>query len=422
MMRGLTVSVLLAGLVAAGASAQTIDANSDLGRFRAAREEGMKALDSSHPTGAMKALNAASDIMPDSPSILLLKAQMAMKQHKTAAAQAALKDYLTRGYVLDLDKNPDFNAVWAGDLEEMDQANIVPKGEMNILSTSDDFAVTEGFAYAPDSNQVFVSGVRTGTITVLSPQGARDLIKLRPGVAAYGLGLRDGKLWATTAATRQTVGFDAKAKPISSKVVVIDPANGQVVKSFADAKTTRRFGHMLLGKDDLYVTDGEHGEVLRLAGYDGTFQVLVPEGYMDTPDALAENEAATTLVVADFISGLYRVDLGTGQMTRLMPPADGSLLGISFLARYGNDLIAVQTGFKPNRILRLHLSDDWSQVTSTEVMLRSPKDLSQPTQGVVTGDRFVFVAKSQWANLDDHGQPIKPKADPAVIGSIELKP
>lgn len=420
-MRQLTVPVLLAALMATGAGAQTIDAGSDLGKFRAAREEGMKALDSSDPTGAMKAFNAAGDIMPDSPSILLLKAQVAMKQHKTGTAQAVLKDYLARGYVLDLNKNPDFNAVWASDLEEMDQANIVPKGEMQILSTSEDFAVTEGFAYAPDSNQVFVSGVRTGTISVLSPQGARDLMKLRPGVAAYGLGLRDGKLWAATAATRQTVGFDAK-KPVSSKVVVIDPANGQVVKSFADAKTTRRFGHMLLGKDDLYVADAEHGEVLRLAGYDGMFQVLVPEGYMDTPDALAENEAASTLVVADFISGLYRVDLATGQMSRLLPPADGSLLGISFLARYGNDLIAVQTGFKPNRILRLHLSDDWSQVTSTEVLLRSPKDLSQPTQGVVTGDRFVFIAKSQWANLDDHGQPIKPKADPATIGSINLKP
>jgi sugar lactone lactonase YvrE len=415
-------AVVALAIWAGAAQAQTIDPNSDLGRFRAAREEGTKALDASDPTGAMKAFNTAGDILPDSPSILLLKAQVAMKQHKVPTAQAVLKDYLKRGYVLDLNKNPDFNAVWASDLEEMDQANIVPTGEMQILSTSDDFAVTEGFTYAPDTNQVFVSGVRTGTVTVLSPQGARDLITFRPGVAAYGLGLRDGKLWATTAATRQTASFDAKAKPVTSKIVVIDPANGQVVKSFSDTKQTRRFGHMLLGKDDLYVTDAEHGEVMRLAGYTGDLQVLVPEGYMDTPDALAENEAATSLVVADFVSGLYRVDLATGQMSRLMPPADGSLLGISFLARYGNDLIAVQTGFKPNRILRLHLSDDWTQVTSSEVLLRSPKDLSQPTQGVVTGDRFVFVAKSQWANLDDHGQPIKPQADPAVIGSINLKP
>ncbi len=421
MKRLAVLALALAAAVASGARAQNIDANSDLGRFRAARTEGMKALESSDPTGAMKAFDAASAILPDSPSILLLKAQVAMKQHKTATAQAVLKDYLKRGYVLDLNKNPDFNAVWASDLEEADQANIVPKGEMNILSTSGDFAVTEGFAYAPDTNQVYVSGVRTGTVTVLSPQGARDLLTFRPGVAAYGLGLRDGKLWAATAASRQTHGFDAKTK-VASKVVVIDPANGQVVKSFADAKQTRRFGHMLLGKDDLYVTDAEHGEVLRLQGYAGDLQTLVPEGYMDTPDALTENEGATTLVVADFISGLYRVDLATGQMARLAPPADGSLLGISFLARYGNDLIAVQTGFKPNKVLKLHMSDDWTQVTATEVLLRSPKDLSQPTQGVVTGDRFVFVAKSQWANLDDHGQPIKPQADPAVIGSINLKP
>jgi hypothetical protein len=421
--KGLRRGAFLAlGLLAGTAQAQTIDANSDLGRFRAARAEGMKALESNDPSGAMKAFNAAGEILPDSPSILLLKAQVAMKQHKTAVAKAALKDYLKRGYVLDLNKNTDFNAVWASDLEELEQGNIVPKGEMQTLSSSPDFAVTEGMAYAPDSNQLFVSGVRTGTVSVLSPQGARDLITFRPGVAAYGLGLRDGKLWATTAASRQTASFDAKAKPVSSKIVIIDPASGQVVKSFADAKTTRRFGHMLLGKDDLYVTDSEHGEVLRLAGYDGELQPLVPEGYMDTPDALAENEAATSLVVADFVSGLYRVDLATGQMARIAPPADGSLLGISFLARYGNDLVAVQTGFKPNKLVRLHMSADWTQVTSAEVLLRSPKELVQPTQGVVTGDRFVFVAKSQWDNLDDHAQPVKPQADPAVIGSITLKP
>lgn len=420
-MRRIALAFILSLSFAGAAPAQSIDPGSDLGRFRAARDEGMKALNSNDPTGAMKAFNAAGDILPDSPSILLLKAQVAMKQRKVPTAQAVLKDYLRRGYVLDLNKNPDFNAVWATDLEEMDQANIVPKGEMQTLSVSEQFAVTEGFTYAPDSNQVFVSGVRTGTISVLSPQGARDLITFRPGVAAYGLGLRDGKLWATTAATRQTASFDAK-KPVSSKVVVVDPASGQVVKSFADAKQTRRFGHMLLGKDDLYVTDGEHGEVLRLTGYAGELEALVPEGYLDTPDALAENEAATTLVVADFVSGLYRIDLATGAMARLAPPADGSLLGISFLARHGNDLIAIQTGFKPNRILRLRLSDDWTKLTSSEVLLRSPKELAQPTQGAVTDDRFVFIARSQWDNLDDHGQPIRPQADPAVIGSINLKP
>ena len=139
-------------------------------------------------------------------------------------------------------------------------------------------------------------------------------------------------------------------------------------------------------------------------------------------EGLAENADATALMVTDFTSGLYRVDLTTGAMARLLPPADGNLLGITSLSRYGNDLIAVQNGLKPNRILRLHMSADWNQVDSVELLLRSPKLLSQPTQGTVAGDEFVFVADSQWSNLDDQGNAKSDTPAPAVIGVIKLKP
>lgn len=414
--------IMLAGVLVAGmAGAQTIDPASDLGQFRTFRAEGMKAFEQNDPTGAMTALNKAGAILPDSPSILLLKAQVAMKQRKPAEARAALKDYLTRGYVLDLKRNSDFNAIWDAGLNDLLEGNESPLGKMDVMSSSPDFVITEGLAYAAGSGELYLSGVRSGTIMVLSAAGARDVMTFRPGVAAYALGLRDGTIWATTAASRQTQGYDPKTV-ISSKVVTIDPVAGQVTKTFSDAAKTRRLGHMLMGRDDLYVTDGEHGEILRLNAYQGELQTLIPEGYMDSPDALAENEGATALMVADFVSGLYHVDLTAGSMTRMLPPADGSLLGISWMARYGNDLVAIQTGFRPYRVLRLHMTDDWSQVKSVEVLLRSDKLLAQPTQGAVVGDTLILVAKSQWDNLDDQGNAIKPEPGDTVIGTIKLAP
>lgn len=410
--------LLMAGLLAG--SAHAVDPSSDLGQFQTYRGEGMAAFDQNDPTGAMAAFTKAGAILPDSPSILLLKAQVAMKQRKKVEAKAALKDYLKRGYVLDLARNPDFNQVWDAELNDLLELNESPVGEMRVVSNSPGFILAEGLTQTDDGSEVFVSGIRTGTVTAVSAGGGRDVLTFRPGVAAYGLALRDGKLWATTAASRQTETFDPKAKAISSKVVVIDVKTGVVDKAFSDGAKSRRFGKLLAGRDDLYVTDSEHGEVLRLSGYDGTLEPLVPEGYMDSPGGLAESEDASSLIVADFVSGLYRVDLGSGGMTRLSPPADAALLGISYLARYGRDLIAVQTGFKPNRILRLRMSDDWTQVKAVEVLLRSDRLLAQPTQGFVSGDSFTFIAKSQWDNLDARGNPIKPEADPAVIGAILL--
>lgn len=411
--------LLMAGLLAG--SAHAVDPASDLGQFQAHRAEGMAAFNQDDPTGAMAAFTKAGAILPDSPSILLLKAQVAMKQRKKADAKAALKDYLKRGYVLDLARNPDFNQVWDAELNDLLELNESPVGQMRVVSNSPGFILAEGLTQVEDGSEVFVSGVRTGTVTAISNQGGRDVLTFRPGVAAYGLALRAGQLWATTAASRQTESFDAKAK-ITSKVVVIDPQTGAIGKSFSDTAKSRRFGKLLAGRDDLYVTDSEHGEVLRLAGYDGTLETLVPEGYMDSPGGLAESEDASALIVADFVSGLYRVDLTSGGMTRLSPPADAALLGISYLARYGQDLIAVQTGFKPNRILRLRMSEDWTQVASVEVLLRSDRLLAQPTQGLVVGDTFTFIAKSQWDNMDARGNPVKPEPEPAVIGAIQLTP
>jgi len=411
----LTASALALAL-AVSAHAQSVDPTSDLGQFRAAREQGMKALDAHDDKGALDALTRAQTFIPDSPSIFLLKAQAYLAENRKDQAHAELVAYEKRGYVVDLKKNPDLAAAWDGDLDTLQAANTASVGQMHVAASLPGFSLGQGLAASDD--RLYVSGVRTGAVTAISAEGAKPLMTFRPGVAAYGLGMHGGNLWASTAASRQTKGYEAKAN-IHSKIVVINPANGAIVNSFADAKE-RTFGQILMGRDDLYAVDTDHGEVLRLNGYAGKFQVLVPEGYFDTPEALAEKDDATALIVSDFIAGLYRIDLVKGQLTHLKPPAGASLLGLSQLVRYGNDLIGVETGFKPNRVVRLHMAPDWSAVESEEVLLRSDDLLAQPTAAVIDGDHFVFVAKSQWSNLDDRGNPLSDSPGPVEIGVIKL--
>ena len=421
--RFLACRLLTLGLVAAGlagtAHAQTVDPTSDLGQFRAAREQGMKALDAHDMTGALAAFDKAQTFIPDSPSILLLKTQAFLAENRKDQAHDELVAYEKRGYVVDIQKNPDFNAVWDSDLEALQAANTRAVGEMHPAANLSGFVLGEGLATGGD--RLYLSGVRNGSVMVVSAQGAKPLMSFRPGVAAYGLGVHGGNLWAATAASRQTKGYEARAD-VKSKIVVINPANGAIINSFADAAKDRNFGHILLGRDDLYVADTNHGEVLRLNGYAGAFQVLIPEGYFDTPEAMAENADASALIVSDFIAGLYRVDLVKGTLTHIKPPAGATLLGLSQLVRDGNDLIAVETGFKPNRVVRLHMSPDWSSVDSEEVLLRSEDALAQPTGGVVEDGHFIFIANSQWNNLDARGNPLNETPEPVVIGSIQIDP
>jgi hypothetical protein len=421
-MRHIWLVPCVALMLAASAQAQTVDPASDLGQYRALRDDGITALDTGDTTTALDDFAKAQAILPDSPSIPLLSAQAFLKQKRKPEAKAALLDYLRRGNLLDLSKNTEFNAIWDADLENQLQTNQTPVGDMEGLTALKGFNIIEGLAYAPEHSQLYLSSIHNGKVIIMSPEGARDVIDFRPGVAAWGLGLRDDTLWAATVQSRQTVGYDP-AKPVSSKLVAFSAVDGKVLSTVTDpAKKDREFGHLLLGRDDLYVTDTAHGEVLRLTGFGKDLETLIPEGYMDSPQGLAENADATALMVSDFTSGLYRVDLTAGSMARLLPPADGNLLGITSLSRYDNDLIAVQNGLKPNRILRLHMSADWTQVEKVEILLRSDKLLSQPTQGVVAGDEFVFVANSQWSNLDDQGTAKSEDPAPAIIGVIKLKP
>lgn len=410
----------LSFVLAGPAVAQDVDPSSDLGQFRALREAGMKAMDAHDNAAALDAFTKAGAVLPDSPSILLLKAQVLTAQNRREDAHAALVEYEKRGYVLDLKTNPDLSAVWDSDLDALQAANTAPVGAMHIAISLPGFALGQGIAYGSGSDALYLSTVRTGAVTVINASGTKPLLNFRPGVAAYAMSFHGGNLWAVTAASRQTKGYDAKAN-VKSRVVVINPDNGAIINSFTDPAKDRNFNSLLAGQNDLYVTDSNHGEVLRMNGYDGKFQTLVPEGYLDSPEALAESADGNTLIVSDFISGLYRVDLAKGSLNHLAAPGSGSLLGLSQLVRYGNDLIAVETGFKPERIVRLHMSPDWSRVENEEVILRGGDDLSQPAGGLVDGDHFVFIARSQWDNLDDRGNALKADPAPIVVGAIELK-
>ncbi|MGA9659910.1 MAG: tetratricopeptide repeat protein [Asticcacaulis sp.] len=414
--------MLLALTGAVPSGAQTVDPASELGQFRSLRADGMTALDAGDQAKALESFTQAQAILPDSPSIALLRAQVLLQQKQTGEARAQLMDYLKRGNVLDLGRYSEFNAIWDSALEDQQHLNQVDKGSLQTVASVPDFMIAEAISYAPDTQQVYLSGIRNGKVLALTPDGqSQDVITFRPGVAAYGLGMHDGTLWAATAQSRQTTGYDL-TKPVTSKIVAINPADGSITTSISDAGADRRFGHMLAGRDNLYVIDSNAGAVLRLAGYGPTLDMVLPEGYMDSPQGLAESEDGSVLMVSDFVSGLYRIDLKAQTMARLLPPSNANLLGLSSLTRYGHDLIAIQNGFKPNRVLRLHMSDDWLSIESVEELVRSDKLLSQPSQGMVSDNAFVFIAKSQWGHLDDQGNAKTGDPDPVVLGVIKLTP
>jgi hypothetical protein len=402
------------------AIAQGVDPNSDLGQFQTLRTEGMSALERGEREKALRAFGMARQILPDSAQILLLSAKTELELKRKSLARANLLDYLKRGLVVDLNRYPEFTTIWDDQLDLLQAENQSPKGEFKPIAEIPELMLIESLAVNED-NTLLASSLRIGQIGQVNTDGLVKIAQFNKGVSANAIALKSGYLWATTAQASQTQGYDFKTQ-ITSKLIKIDLDDSSIAAQFTDDRKDRRLTDLLLGRDDLYVSDTDTGEVLRLTGYKGKLEVLIPEGYLGSPQGLVENKDANILIVADYSSGLYRVDLNKGSLSRLTAPVSGALLGLDGLYAYGHDIIAVQNGIKPNRILRLKMNEDWTQVKAVEVLLRGIEALMEPTGGQVVGDKFVFVARSQWSEFDDKGRPKSDTPRSALIGEIKLSP
>ncbi len=96
--------------------------------------------------------------------------------------------------------------------------------------------------------------------------------------------------------------------------------------------------------------------------------------------------------------------------------------GIDALVGYNGDLIAIQNGVGPIRIVRLHLSQAGDRVEKLDVLERGNPAWGEPSLGVVVGNRLLYVADPQWDRYGDGGAATSDKpARPTPIRSLRLR-
>jgi hypothetical protein len=118
------------------------------------------------------------------------------------------------------------------------------------------------------------------------------------------------------------------------------------------------------------------------------------------------------LLVADYSHGLCAVRRATKEVSWLRSPRGACTLGLDGMARYGSDLIAIQNGFDPPRIVRVRIDESARdavgnstlQVLAVDTVDRRIPLADEPTMGVVAPDGFYYVANSQWEKVDDSGK------------------
>jgi sugar lactone lactonase YvrE len=285
------------------------------------------------------------------------------------------------------------------------QALSEPVGFAEVISTyPDSNFIPEGIAI-DDDGHLILGSIRRGQILKLAPD-PEIMLDREQHWSVFGMRFHsDGSLWFASAAVPQLADVgDDEGK---TGLYRFDISAGEITQAaiLPQYEPDQVLGDLVIADDNtIYATDSLTGAIYRYYIDSNEFEFLVERGKLGSPQGLVLDEAGGYLYVADYIGGLYRVSTQDGSLVRLSVAASITDYGIDGLYRYGDELIVIQNGVSPHRVVALQLAENGLAIASSRLLASNLKEFDEPTLGVVQGDEFFFVANSHWNRFDRENQ------------------
>jgi hypothetical protein len=292
---------------------------------------------------------------------------------------------------------------WPAYVQAVEQL-YVPQGAAEVAYTHDagDF-VPEGIALGR-SGELYLGSIRHGRIVRIGDEAV--VLSTATGYwSVFGMRLDEqGGLWFTSAAIPEYGGGDEDAG--RTGLFRLNLANNEIdVRALLPAGDEPKVLGDLVFIDDNTVIASESltGALYRYSISGNTFVEIIGPGRFQSLQGLVLDRSAAYLYIADWVGGLFRINLADSKVERVTADNSVSLFGIDGLYRYGNELIAIQNGIRPHRVTGLTLSEDGLSITANRVLARNLPEFDEPTLGAIVGDDFYFVANSHWNRFDRDG-------------------
>jgi sugar lactone lactonase YvrE len=263
--------------------------------------------------------------------------------------------------------------------------------------------IPEGIAFDSEG-QLLLGSIRYGRI-LRAAKGIELLSDSRTAGYWSVFGMRLDKsdgLWFASAAVPQYILADDE-EPSRSGLFRLNLATHKIDQraELPVSEQSQVLGDLVIADDDtIYTTDSLTGVLYRYSISAKEFSVVVDTGEFVSPQGLVLDSSGDFLFVADYVGGLYRVRLANGQVERLQSADSISTYGIDGLYRHGNELVAIQNGIRPHRVVTFGLSDNGLSITGSRTLARNLPEFDEPTLGTIVGDDFYFIANSHWNSFD----------------------
>jgi streptogramin lyase len=433
--------VMLSGLLALTATEASArqdpvpaTAESDVQAFRRLRTEAVAAAGADDLATASDRLAEADTRIANHPGLILMRARVAAAAGQPDEALAQIRRYARGGLVFNLagDRTLSTLADTPGYAEAADaiEINRAPVGadHLSEIARIDGSVIVESLVRDEARGRWLVSQVRGRTIVALADDGTvSTFLGSDPstgGVLGMAIDAGAGVLWAATSPLPPAVhGLADDAVRPAPGLLRIDLATGTVAARLAapTGPPERGLGDIVRAPDGvIHVADAITGELLVMRPGATALEVLLPAGTLGSPQGMVVTPDGSALIVADYSSGLWRIDRTTGAARRLAAPTDAGLIGIDGLTTDGRAIYGFQNGVAPQRVLKLTPDAAWGRIDTVEVLAANLPMIDEPTTGLVRNRELVFVSRSQWSDFDGDGAQTTPSPAPAIIARLPL--
>ncbi len=268
--------------------------------------------------------------------------------------------------------------------------------------------LVEGVAHDPATGDLFLSSLYLRRIARVTPDGemvaftepSKDLWSMLGMVVDS----ENGHLWSITVGGPRMQDA-APDEPMQSALVQFSLRDGSETARFEAPEIDGSvLDSLAVGRDGtVYVSDSGAGAIHRLHRDGKHLEVMVPPGTFLSTQGLELSADGGILYAADYGRGVAAVNVDTCEV-RFLEFDGPCLLGIDGLERHGDDLIAIQNGIEPPRVVRIVLGPGGDSIAGVETLERAHHLYREPTLGTVVGDDLIYVAASQWRSFDEQGK------------------
>lgn len=365
-----------------------------------------------------EALNVLRELRPHNPNFMHQLVSAYALQDKKQEAFDLMLLMQRQGMAYDWDENPHLDNLRDTRLYEYLNTLMIEAGQHYgegkvAMTLGGEFAMPEALAHDPQSGRLFVGTVRDGQILTRTgdeawqPFADSDDLTALQAVLGLAADAERRHLWVATGMAPQFKRFRQRDFGRTA-LLKLDLDSGELLGEYRvlpDGKPHLLASIAIADDGTVFVADTESSVIYRLEPGDERPRPMVGNPVFTSLRGIALSGDRKLLYFADYELGIFAADFDTEEAWHVAVPQELNVGGIDGLFWWDGDLVIIQSGFLPQRVMRLRLGEDGLGVVGVQPLESGHPAFDHPTNGTIVGDQLYYFGASHWPHVDTRGRP-----------------